>query len=1180
MTTHKRTIIIFAGCLLPVILLVFCAGANAAEPIKPDWSFDGAYQQENGLRGEIVLNAKWSYREADDPAKVPSVNEKGWGERLVPGHYSYREKVKRGWYAREFIVPEKWRNRRLELDVGIPQWDYAMTPTFWGEAEVYIDGNHIGTSTKTRSKFDVSDLVPGTRHQLTMLTKGTRNDLWLRSFPKNAGIIESYIQTSFRKKEVKVDVSGSIADPKMKQVSIRIEIAEDKNFKKIVKALKSGPVKVTPEGDHGTWSTTLKSEWQNPKLWSPDTPNLYYYRTGLLDENNKLVDLQLPRRFGFREFWVEGRDFILNGVIFRLKGAQGHIFQNPFAATNPDYLNFMANVWKQNGLNSFLQHYQCLDMPFEVADEKGIVCILKVRDPAGFNPWIAGKQNFPDWDEGMAKVSESILRMREHPSIVIWEVHSPWTTASQYPGLIGKYYDPATYSKNPEQARIGNQRYLRVVKEIKENLDDTRLVGGATGKYPPFFFETEYLEIGLDLQERENWFSGWAGAEKVKPVYLGEFSLPFVAEMFLRKDKHDMYRSLGGGQAKPIYLEILAMFEGDSAYDNEPEEIIYAWPETWFLKQLYLPGAQRIRALNGYHMLRSYRTYGISWNLHDEFAYFFEPSGWDKNTKNYPPELQMAQKQKDPRRRGSSIIRPSDIWVNEAAVYWDKSESGKKIIPILAPLLAYIGGGPGLEFSRKDHLYYSGQKVRKEVIIINDHMQPAKVSGEWKAYLSYADPRATLPIAKGQIETVLAAGEIRKTGLPIEFVVPQVQGKTDFIIELNLKSDKPGTLSDRFDITVFPSSSTKIGGLKKLRKAKIHLLGAEESITAALRQMQAEYKNITAELSGLTPSDILIIGRHVLEDAATVKTLEKAGFDSLVEQGLRVLIMEQAVDNLFGLTMQERRWRRAFIAAEGHPALKGLSDSDFSYWSGDSDLTPPYAEQPGPGWIDWPEHYWHWGSDNAVMTYLIDRPQVGAGRALLVCGFDLKETPLYECVRGRGRMIFCQLDISNRYKKDPAATKMFENLLGYLADVAGPNPESNTLVDLSKDAPDGMEIVRERILRPVSPPEPYNWGITRGDLFMREVVFHPERKISAVKTRNGPAVIVPLDKKVGCTLGLDDFTTGWQKMKVMWVHSALKINTGSSSADGPRADLHGDSKALYPIEWKEGFLDPYINGCW
>ena len=60
----------------------------------------------------------------------------------------------------------------------------------------------------------------------------------------------------------------------------------------------------------------LAGEWSDPKLWWPDTPNLYRLRTTVV-VNGKPADTS-ETRFGFREWRREGTQFTLNGVVWHL----------------------------------------------------------------------------------------------------------------------------------------------------------------------------------------------------------------------------------------------------------------------------------------------------------------------------------------------------------------------------------------------------------------------------------------------------------------------------------------------------------------------------------------------------------------------------------------------------------------------------------------------------------------------------------------------------------------------------------------------------------------------------------------------------------------------------------------------------------------------------------------------
>jgi hypothetical protein len=86
---------------------------------------------------------------------------------------------------------------------------------------------------------------------------------------------------------------------------------------------------------------------------------------------------------------------------------------------------------------------------------------------------------------------------------------------------------------------------------------------------------------------------------------------------------------------------------------------------------------------------------------------------------------------------------------------------------------------------------------------------------------------------------------------------------------------------------------------------------------------------------------------------------------------------------------------------------------------------------------EFPDRIAHVSNTNAVASRTLVRPQVGAVRALAVSGFDLAESPLLEVTRGKGRILFCQLDVSSRYGIDPAATQIVDNIFEYMTKTIG-----------------------------------------------------------------------------------------------------------------------------------------------
>jgi hypothetical protein len=65
-----------------------------------------------------------------------------------------------------------------------------------------------------------------------------------------------------------------------------------------------------------TQGVTLAWPWPDPRLWDVGQPHLYTLR---LRVQGPGLDDEVTQRFGFREFWVEGRQFYLNGSVIHLR---------------------------------------------------------------------------------------------------------------------------------------------------------------------------------------------------------------------------------------------------------------------------------------------------------------------------------------------------------------------------------------------------------------------------------------------------------------------------------------------------------------------------------------------------------------------------------------------------------------------------------------------------------------------------------------------------------------------------------------------------------------------------------------------------------------------------------------------------------------------------------------------
>jgi beta-galactosidase len=76
---------------------------------------------------------------------------------------------------------------------------------------------------------------------------------------------------------------------------------------------------------------------------------------------------------------------------------------------------------------------------------------------------------------------------------------------------------------------------------------------------------------------------------------------------------------------------------------------------------------------------------------------------------------------------------------------------------------------------------------------------------------------------------------------------------------------------------------------------------------------------------------------------------------------------------------------------------------------------------------------WRRGNQGNVASVLIEKPARGDFLPIVDGGFSLQYSPLLEYREGAGLVLFCQLDVTARTERDPAAERLAANLLDYLS---------------------------------------------------------------------------------------------------------------------------------------------------
>lgn len=203
----------------------------------------------------------------------------------------------------------------------------------------------------------------------------------------------------------------------------------------------------------------LKTPELSPKLWTPDTPNLYEVSVSLA-ENGKVCD-KAVQRFGFRTFETQNEKLLLNGKPIWLRGANH--FPHGVKYNDAKLAKKFVELAKAGNVNSTrLVCGQPSEIWMNETDEQGVMVSVE-----GFWPWLFLKEGFAgipkkelidsfkrDWES-------TIRKFRNHPSIIIWTINNEM-----------KFYIPGI-DKN-DDAVLEKLKHVNEIMKLTRATDPTR----------------------------------------------------------------------------------------------------------------------------------------------------------------------------------------------------------------------------------------------------------------------------------------------------------------------------------------------------------------------------------------------------------------------------------------------------------------------------------------------------------------------------------------------------------------------------------------------------------------------------------------------------------------------------------------------------------------------------------
>jgi hypothetical protein len=1043
--------------------------ASLPSGVKAVWALDKAHREKSPTRERICLNGLWRWQPAKE-ATGPVPADK-WGYFKVPGfwpgnanyaqedcqklhaHPSWKGaalgRITAAWYQREMTVPKGWAGRRVTLSV-----EYLSS-----FAVVYVDGKKAGEARYPGGEVDLtSSCRPGEKHVLTLLVvamplkgvmlsysdsnaarkvkgavdrRGLCGDVYLVSTPLSARIADVKVDTSVRKGEATFTAALEGLAPEGRY-ALRVEIREGaRTVREITsKTLKGGDLK------NGRLAVTEK--WRPEKLWDLHTPrNCFHAHVSLVEAGGKVLDVAYPVRFGFREFWIDGRDFILNGSRIYLSTVPLDNAQLGARTASYEGARETMKRLKSFGINFVYTHnYGCqpgshvsFAEVLRAADDEGMLVALS-QPHFGHYDWKGANDARTNGYAGHAAFY--VRAAQNHPSVVAYAMSHNATGYDEdmNPDLIDGAYDPRKNAWSQNSAGLASR-----AESIVKGLDPSRIVYHHSSGNLGTMHTSNFYANFVPIQEMSDWFERWA-TKGVKPLFLCEYGVPFSWDWSMYRGWYKGVRSFGSARVpwELCLAEWNAQFLGDRAYRiSEAEKRNLRWEARQFRDGKlwhrwdypHVLGSrdfdERYEVFARYitDNWRAHRTWGVSATSPWEHAIFWKlRDGTDRKRKELKVDWEGLQRPGlsadyvDRRHREMSLDLTFADWVPTAAA--------QALIRNNRPLLAYIAGKAG-SFTSKDHNYLPGERVEKQLILINNSRTTVSCACTWSLGL----PRP----ARGSKKVAVKTGE--QEPVPLRFDLPAGLPAGTYELTATIRFSTGETQKDSFAIHVLPRPSDPT------TSAKIALFDPKGETGKLLAGLNVKFARVAAS-ADLSPYDVLIVGKGAL-------TAEGAGPDvRRVRDGLKVIVFEQTakvLEERFGFRVAEHGLRQVFHRVPDHPLLAGLTTEHLRDWRGEATLLSPrlsYTLRPRYGptvrWcgIEVPRA-WRCGCRGNVASVLIEKPARGDFLPVLDGGYSLQYSPLLEHRDGKGLVLFCQMDITGRTDSDPAASALLRNIIRYVS---------------------------------------------------------------------------------------------------------------------------------------------------
>ena len=434
-------------------------------------SFDigASYSEQLPVRIVENINSRWQYLE-DNFTDIKALERaENWKTIDLPHTWNQWDAVDNSpGYRRD----ASW----YQKDMFIGSYDKAQYVLYFEgvniTSEIYINGRKAGSHIGGYVGFEIDisdyvqkgqtntisirvdnsynpDVIPSQKADF-FIYGGITRDVWLKILPetnlKTIEITTPKVSMASASTQIKIEcnktdlidnnyiLKSKIIDPKTQNVVAELSISGEE--------LKSNKAISYPE-------------ITNPKLWSPNEPNLYNVITQMF-KNGELVDEKIEivgyRWFHFEEYGA----FYLNGKQLLLRGTHRHEEHAGYGAAMSNELH-RKDIEQIKGIGAnFLRlaHYPQDPEVYKACNELGIIVWDEI-------PWCRGGMGEEAWETNTERLlTEQIQQNINHPSILFWS-------------LGNEIYWLPDFKNGDDETRLNT--FLNKLNNIAHKLDPYRL---------------------------------------------------------------------------------------------------------------------------------------------------------------------------------------------------------------------------------------------------------------------------------------------------------------------------------------------------------------------------------------------------------------------------------------------------------------------------------------------------------------------------------------------------------------------------------------------------------------------------------------------------------------------------------------------------------------------------------